>query len=392
MRVSVITPSRRSVSCVITAFLLVWLFSTAAVADKPTSVTLEGKVYGAQSDEVGPIGGGAGYTRIITQGDLVATTLDELIDALAKAKPGQVVFIPGNTEIDLTARVYIEKLVLEIPGGVTLASNRGEDGSAGALICSDALGYPVRPFDANGVNFEAKPLIDTLGPNVRVTGLRIRGPNPKRYLDHHRRAFSKNLPDGMRGGRAYYYKFPISKGLQTVHSGLEVDNCDLSAFSQSSVFLISGEDHHIHHNFIHHCQYQGLGYGVSHDKASSLIERNLFDWNRHSIAGTGRIGCSYIARHNVELGTSLAHCFDVHGAGGHHEDGAPIAGTAIRICNNTFRAPTIPIYIRGVPQDKCEVFQNWFPRHEGPDQAVRHGKNTVVRDNAYGTEPAKVIP
>jgi len=344
-------------------------------ADEPAFLTIDGKVYGAQADEVGPIGGGAGYTRILTKGDFVATNLDELLHALAAAQPGQVVFIPGETEIDCTARVYIEDLVLEIPAGVTLASNRGQDGSAGALICSDAL--------------DTKPLIRIMGPDVRITGLRIRGPNPKRYIEHHYRSFAEKLPNGKRRGHTYYYEFPTSQGIDTEHANLEVDNCELSAFSHAGIFLQRGDDHHIHHNFIHHCQYQGLGYGICHDVSMSLIERNLFDWNRHSIAGTGRADSGYVARHNVELGTSLGHCFDMHGK---PVEGTVIAGTTIRIHNNTFRAYATPMFIRGAPQDICEVYHNWFPRHANPDEAVRHGKKTVVRDNAYGADPPRVIP
>jgi len=344
-------------------------------ADEPTFITIDEKVYGAQADEVGPIGGGVGYTRIVTKGDFVATNLDELLDALAEAKPGQVVFIPGETEIDCTARIFIEKLALEIPAGVTLAGNRGQDGAAGALICSDAL--------------DTKPLIRIMGPDVRITGLRIRGPHPKRYLDHYHRSFVEKLPNGKRRGHDYYYEFPYSRGIVTEHPGLEVDNCELSAFSHTSIFLDKGDEHHIHHNYIHHCQYQGLGYGVTHNVSTSLIERNLFDWNRHSIAGRGWANSGYVARHNVELGTSLAHCFDMHGK---RVEGTTIAGTTIRIHNNTFRAPAVPVFIRGAPQDVCEVCRNWFPHHAKPDEAVRHGKKTVVHDNAFGTDPPRVIP
>jgi hypothetical protein len=124
--------------------------------------------------------------------------------------------------------------------------------------------------------------------------------------------------------------------------------------------------------------------------ASSLIEQNLFDFNRHSIAGTGRPGCGYEARHNVELGTSLSHCFDMHG-GRDRQDGTDVAGTTILIHHNTFRAPETPVVIRGVPDDKCDVYENWFPRHETPDKAVRASANTQVRDNAYGADPASVI-
>ena len=340
-------------------------------ATEPTFVEIDGRSYGARADEVGPIGGGKGYTRIVKAGDFVANNLDELLDALGKAGKGQVVFIPGQTEIDCTARVYIEQLVLEIPAGVTLAGNRGQDGSPGALIYSDALDTPA--------------LIRPTGPDVRITGLRIRGPNPKRYLDHHRRAFAEKR------GREYYYKFPTSNGIITDHPGLEVDNCDISAFGHAGIYLRDGDRHHIHHCFIHHCQYNGLGYGISHNTASSLIERNTFDFNRHSIAGTGRPGCGYEARHNVELGTSLSHCFDMHG-GRDRKDGTDIAGTKILIHHNTFRAPETPVVIRGTPEDKCEVFGNWFPRHGEPRKAVRASDRTSVRDNAFGNHLPQVKP
>jgi hypothetical protein len=131
-----------------------------------------------------------------------------------------------------------------------------------------------------------------------------------------------------------------------------------------------------------------LGYGVCLNEASSLIDHNVFDWNRHSIAGTGRPGCRYIARHNLECGVSLSHCFDMHG-GRDRKDGTDIAGTAIEIYDNTFRAPTTPVVIRGIPQEKCEVHHNWFPKHGGPTEAVKGlSERTKAFNNAYGDPPA----
>jgi hypothetical protein len=354
-----------------TPFLLIMILASPVRADDPTFVTVKGYACGAQADAIGPIGGGKGYTRVVTEGDLAASNLDELVDALAKAKAGQTVFIPGETMIDCTARVYIEELVLQIPAGVTLAGNRGHEGSKGALLCSDAL--------------KTRPLIRIMGPGVRITGLRIEGPNPKRYLDHHQRSFAEGR------GHEYYYKFPVSDGIQTEHAKLEVDNCEITAWSHGGVNLMGGEGHHIHHCFIHHCQYAGLGYGICHDTASSLIERNLFDANRHSIAGTGRPGCTYEARHNVELGTSLSHCFDMHG-GRDRKDGTDIAGTKILIHHNTFRAPETPVVIRGVPQDECRVTNNWFVKHKTAGEAVQAHERTIVEDNAYGPKPAEKVP
>ena len=349
------------------AFALLCISCSCLAVGERTYVEIDGTVYGARPDEQGPIGGGDGYANAVTQGEYTVKNVDALLEALSKAKAGQTIFIPGETEIDLTARVYIEHLVLEIPGGVTLAGDRGHSGSQGALLVSDALKTPV--------------MIRATGPDVRVTGLRIRGPNTKRYLDHHRRSFG---PDGK--GSGYYYRLPTSNGIRTEHARLEVDNCDISGFSHAGVYLTAAEGHHIHHNYIHHCQYQGLGYGVCHNTASSLIEQNLFNWNRHSIAGTGRPGSSYVARHNVELGESLSHCFDMHG-GRDRKDGTDIAGTSIEIYNNTFRAAQTPVVIRGVPQEKCEVHHNWFPRHREAGRAVRASNRTSVFSNAYTDKP-----
>ncbi len=354
----------KNISIVLILFCLV---STRFANDESTWVNINNTVYGAKPDETGPIGGGNGYTNIITGGDYIVKDLDALLNALLIAQDGQVIFIPENTEIDLTARIYIEQLVLEVPAGVTLAGDRGYNGSKGALLTSDALKTPV--------------MIRAAGPNVRITGLRIRGPNSKRYLAHHHKAFDK-------GGKRheYYYKFPTSDGIITKHSQIEVDNCEISAFAHAGILLMKGEGHYIHHNFIHHCQYNGLGYGVSHNTASSLIEFNLFNWNRHSIAATGRPGSSYVARYNVEKGVSLSHCFDMHG-GRDRKDGTDIAGTSIEIYNNTFRASKTPVVIRGVPQEKCEVHHNWFPMHSSAAQAVRASEKTKVFNNAYGDNP-----
>lgn len=344
------------------------LASACLAADGPTWVAIGNAVYGAKADERGPIGGGEGYASTIMKGDYTVTDLETLLAALSKAKRGQVVFIPGETEIDLTARIYIEQLVLNVPEGVILAGDRGHNGSKGALLTSDTLKTPV--------------MIRATGPDVRITGLRIRGPNPKRYLDHYKRAFG---PGG--GGYDYYYKFPTSDGIRTEYPRLEVDNCEISAFANAGIYLVKGKGHHIHHNFIHHCQYDGLGYGVCHDTASSLIEYNLFDWNRHSITGTGRAGCGYVARHNIELGVSLSHCFDMHG-GRDRNDGTDIAGTSIEISNNTFRAATTPVVIRGVPQEKCDVHHNWFLKHGASTEAVSGlSEKTKASDNVYGENP-----
>jgi len=325
-------------------------------------VEIDGKVYGAKADERGPIGGGAGYVDVLKDGDFVVKDLESLTKALKEVKTGQVIFVPGETEIDLTTFVYLNGLVLDVPKGATLGGERGRKGSKGALLTSDALNTPV--------------MLNVVGPDVRITGIRLRGPNPKVYKDHHNRSFGK-------GGRGhdYYYKFPISDGIKTEHDRLEVDNCEISGFSRAGVRLLRGDGHQIHHNYIHHCQYAGLGYGVCVDDTFPLIEYNILEQARHSIADTGVPGSGYTARHNV-VGRGN---FDMHGGRDRH-DGTNIAGKSLVIQNNTFFSRAHAVNIRGVPEKETKISRNWIPHRFDPVfLGARKGEPLIeVRDNLYG--------
>ena len=359
-------------------------FAPPPEIEEQTWVEIDGEIYGAKPDELGPIGGGEGYQRIVTDGDYRVTTVDELIEALKQAKTGDVVYVEPDADIDCTTLVFAEKLVLGIPEGVTLASNRGHEGSKGATIYSDA--------------FATSPLIKILGPNVRVTGLWIRGPDPQRRLDHHRRSF--NAERGDRAAQSkYYYSFPVSRGMSTEFSGLEVDNCEVSGWGHAAIYLSSGKDHHVHHSYIHHNQVNGLGYGVSHGygkEAVSLIEYNLFNANRHSIAGTGKPGNAYEACNNVEMGVSLSHMFDMHG-GGDRRDGTKIASDWMKVHHNTFCCTRVTaIVIRGIPVELADIHHNWFFTDKPGERDVRPwptgGETHVIsHDNAYGQEKPAVL-
>jgi hypothetical protein len=350
--------------------------SVGGVADNTPGVTLAGIFYGAQADDRGPIGGGTGYTGILTRGDFEPHNLPELIKALNSARTGQVVFLRGEVEIDITEWWYTDKLVLEIPAGVTLAGDRGLNGSPGPLIYSDA--------------FETHPLIRAGGADVTLTGIRLRGPDSKIRQEFHNRSISPKNES-----RKLYYQFPTSDGIQTEFDRLTVANCEVSGWSHGGIYLKKGTGHHIHHNYIHHNRRQGLGYGVSMDVAEALIERNLFEHNRHDIAATGRAGSGYEACHNiVRAHEAVSHHFDMHG-GADRKDGTDLAGDWMKIHHNAFYGSGLPVKIRGVPSGKAEIHHNWFPRHApslkssdlvkpGVRSPVYSQGNTRVFDNAYG--------
>ncbi len=325
------------------------------------------KACGAAAQRGRPLGGGTGYTDVVRATKSPITHLDGLLEALSTAESGDTIFIAGDVTIECTERIYIEELVMELPAGVTLASDRGVKGSPGGLIRSDALA--------------TKPLIRATGPDARVTGLRIQGANPRRCLEHHTRSFKEGR------GHDYYYKFPTSIGIQTRQPRLRVDNCELGGWSHSAIQLGEGGGHLVQHCFIHHNQYNGLGYGVSHSAATSLIEGNLFNSNRHSIAGSGQPGSGYEARNNVELGCTLSHCFDMHG-GRDRKDGTNVAGGWMHFHHNTFRAAgRAAIVIRGASEDETLVEHNWF-RHRSQKGAIRCEERVTIRDNAWGlTDP-----
>ncbi|MBA7471503.1 hypothetical protein ES707_06809 [subsurface metagenome] len=309
---------------------------------------IEEESFGAWINPAGdPIGGGTSYSRIITHGDYHVSSREELLDALKKAKPGQIVYVDDNTAIDLTGMKNIE-----IPGGITLASGRNGESVKGALIYS--------------IQLDTTPLFATGGDNVRITGIRLRGPDQERRTEQLEELSAE-------GGREAYYRISYSDGIQSTHSDLEVDNCELWGWSHAAVSLKKGATKaHIHHNYIHHNQRYGLGYGVCLDQSDALIEANLFDWCRHHIAGTGSPGTSYEACYNIVFENANGHSFDMHG-GRDRDDGTEIAGDLIKIHHNLFLAIDVTaVVIRGIPTQKAEIHHNWF-LHPTPEKAIRQG-------------------
>jgi hypothetical protein len=302
------------------------------------------ETFGAESQPTGdPVGGGEGYRDILEEGHHEAREYEGLREALGCAGPGEVVFLPGDAEIDMTGRPE-----LRIPSGVTLASTRGRDGSTGACLVSRALDTPG--------------MLATGGDCVRITGLRLVGPYPLRD----RIGLSAN-------------------GVGTAHFGTEIDNCELTGFSVAAIRVGAGGSRaYVHHCHIHHNQQNGLGYGVSVNAGDVLVEASLFDWCRHHIASSGSPGSGYEARYNVCLENANGHLFDMHG-GRDRGDGTDIAGDWMNIHHNTFLCTLLSVGIRGVPSQGARIHHNRFANPD-PANIVRTTGNTRVYRNRLGPE------
>ena len=346
------------------------------------AIDIDDETFGARRDSSAPFGGGLGYPDTVTDGGYRVRNSFELIDALAKAQPGQIVYVEPDVQIDFSSRVAGEAFVLEVPQGVTLAGNRGTPRDDG----SHAPG-PVLFCDA----FKTQPLIRATGPDVRITGLRIFGPDADRREEWDHRCYG---PEDL--GNTYYYNFPVSQGVVTHFDRLTVDNCEFAGFSHAAVLLREGKDHHVHHNWMHHNQRDALGYHVSHNRdANSLIEHNVFDYARHAIAGSGNPGSGYEARDNVILPNANGHSFDMHG-GADRKDGTNIAGGWMHVHHNTFMATYLhmsrpAISVRGNPEQEALVEHNWFHHCRPGPQTVRYHQRTRVARNLYGPPPSTCI-
>lgn len=316
------------------------------------------------------IGGGDCYDAKFTAADAdvvlgASTDLNDLRAALANASAGDVVFIDSAAEIALG--FYADSFSIEVPAGVTLAGDRGVNGSPGARL------YGAKKPGSDWIGADTIKLND----NSRLTGLRIEGPDADREMgwldaDH-------DYTDGI-----------YAKGAANV----EVDNNEIYGWPKGGIS--GGDPVHVHHNFIHDNDQSGLGYGVSSPMWGSVIEYNDFKRNRHAIAGSGAAGEGYTVRYNVFGSEGLrgaGHKIDMH-----EDDNTGKAGTRMEIYRNTIRfADAQGVFLRGTPRQSAEIYENWFYNPTQPCLTMNRGSycaievradswtNVTYRDNHYGS-------
>lgn len=290
---------------------------------------------------------------LVYKSDIPAPSIEvksvvELKKALKDAKSGAVIYLNDLTVFDLS-----DSTPLSIPSDVTICSGRGKNKSTGALLISTRL--------------NTAPMIHIPGNNVRISGLRIKGPDSHainvKELNKAKALIKRKTPKEKIDETAFkVYGIPNSNGIQLRGKNVSIDNCEIYGWSHAGIFAREGSTSNIHHNYIHHNQRYGLGYGICLDGGYAHIRANLFDYNRHAIAGTGTSGTSYTADYNVALANSTlqGHIFDMHG-GNDRRDGTTLAGDSVHIANNLFFVKTGPaIRIRGIPKYNSNISDNQF--------------------------------
>ena len=332
-----------------------------ALAAAMVSAWAESGEYGADANPTGdPIGGGRGYRRIVERGDYTVRNADELLVALKEATPGQVVYVDSGAEVDLSGRVNTA-----IPDGVTLAGDRGRDGSPGPLLFTRDIPKQASLLSARS--------------NTRVTGLRIRGADP-------------NFPDiDYDEAERSWTRAIVAWG-----ADIEIDNCEISNFHHSGV-SVQGQNVRVRHCHIHDVHAYPV---VTADKMRPpmLIEACRIHWVWHTIAGTGAPGTGYEARYNLCIRDTppaswgpkhKSHGFDMHAYRPvSRSRKRRIAGDRISIHHNTMLGlgPALGARIRGIPREVADVHHNWFSEAD-PAMALAQVEpvcNVWVHDNVYG--------
>lgn len=346
-------------------------FTEAIVRDR------RDRSYGAlSSSAVRPLGGGEGYGNIVLRPlevlrprfkiavpqAVVVRTADELRAALRRAAQSPwTIYVDDAAEIDLSycaktptprdcreprsGPTHCSDYSLVVPTNTTLASGRGRGGSRGARLFTRT--------------FTDCPLLDVKGEGVRITGLRIHGPDSSIEND-----------DRVHCGRESTAIHVISDSSDgPLRWKTEIDNNELSSWPRAAVETGNVQGVRVHHNVIQFNRRQehngtcgdhayGLGYGVVISPGSVRIEANVFDHNRHDIASAGLPGTHYTATYNLVLTGAVQHSFDVHG-GKDRKDCTNIAGSAFVIHHNTFLQSSKPaVRIRGIPMRGAFIYKN----------------------------------
>jgi hypothetical protein len=327
----------------------------------------------------------SGFVRVPQEKDLAR--------AVNEARWGTVIEVDPGVSIALNP-----PLPLYVPEGVTIRGDRR------GIRFGPELSAP-KGFDGT--------MLDIRFSDVRVTGLRLRGPS-RSTVDE---ASNKDA-------RAIHVLDSANRVL--------IDHNDISDWPAQGV-RVSGADEpavcndhrdprgyrpnnvRVARNFIHHNQKQNRGYGVqAHINSFPLIDGNTFYSNRHAIEASGTGCTNYLAWNNLVLSTAplqdrvgpfndYTHDFDVHGTerlklnvivdidltGGFGGN----AGQYFEISRNTFLGTNRQNFdLRGEPSYLVEMHHNVSLRSLGDAIGCSYCGGGISKLKVSDTNQFSVLP
>ncbi|NRF71434.1 right-handed parallel beta-helix repeat-containing protein [Aquincola sp. S2] len=345
-----------------------------------------------------------------------ARPVQALVGALdpSNLNPMQVIEL-CNVDLDLTGHANL-----------MLTDNRSLVAAPGCERGARSLGPRIFVTDKRG---PGRSLFLIRSDKVKIAGFRLEGPTAGIGDDD-----DNNVESAIR-------IWPFGTVMPTPITSIVVSNMEISKWSGIGVEVGDAGDGalpgrfsnqtvgavRISGNYFHHNRHRGKeGYGVLVTGGGyALIERNVFEENRHAIAGGSWDGrgdfSGYTARENLVLPGGGLHCgfagicwqthqIDMHGDRGHFDSDwcCGRAGETLMIERNTllytggYRTvvvngqPTqvwsdgLAIKVRGNPIDKAVVAGNVF-RHGSRDDAIaQNGALGIIGDNI--SNPIDVRP
>jgi parallel beta-helix repeat protein len=285
-------------------------------------------------------------------GSMVVQSLEQLKDRIERAEDGEIILINKYAAFDLT---YEKPIVISKRISLRGHPNPGENARPHFF----SFGKPL-------------PMFDIKAEGVVFFGLKLEGTEKDSKISE----IIELNKQGIKG----VYKFPVIRGIDINASNVVIKNCEIMGFSHSGIFIQKAKNITIEENYIHHNQRWGLGYGVTLSEASTAtITRNTFNFNRHSIAGTGHSGQSYEAAYNWFGKDHNDTPLDMHG-GRDRGDKTQVAGRRVDIHHNVILTTKVKSFIhRGIAEDTVLIHHNSF-YYKTVDEAIGY-YNGVTKQN-----------
>ena len=333
----------------------------------------------------------------------------------ALSQPNTTIYLASNVDMDLS---YLESIW--VANGVSVIGGEPCDRTTTSVVAANASRASLASANSTpavAARFASNQILATAvcgGRTAQAPGPRLfttTRPNP---------LFETRCDAGLNGGNIRFEGFRIQgpdwtpvdgereRGiLVNSCTGVDIGNMELSGWAGAAVrvtdtasLLTRPDAVKVHDSFIHHNQHTGgEGYGVDVSSGGwALIERNVFDFNRHAVTHGYVVGSEgrggYEADNNLILkgggynGNDIVmnvQQFDVHG----DDNCGPGAifnkslwncgrsGQDYRINFNAFQYTTDHSFLlRGTPTVGAFLYDNVFPK-AGTDAVDTAGNGTT---------------